>query len=154
MRSFIAASLVAFAFTGTACDEPDNPPITAEPSWSSSEVEAIARESCFDCHSNETKWPFYTTWPLLGSLVQDDVLEGRSELNFSEWDREQEDADKIVEVIHEGEMPLPLYVLAHPGAGLNDEEKTILARGIVETFERDPPPGADGFDGDDDDDDD
>ena len=61
-----------------------NPPVTAEPAWDSAETRELARRACFDCHSNETAWPSYTSISPASWLAQRHVNEGRRELNFSE----------------------------------------------------------------------
>jgi mono/diheme cytochrome c family protein len=111
----------------------DNPPVTAEPAWDSAATRAQVVESCFDCHSNETKWPWYTNVAPASWLVQKDVDEGRDTLNFSEWDRSQE-GDEAAHVVREGEMPPWQYTLLHRGAKLSDAEKETLARGLEATF--------------------
>jgi len=60
-------------------------------------TEALARAACFDRHSNETKWPWYTNVAPMSWLIQRDVDEGCEVLNFSEWDRPQQ-ADEVAEV--------------------------------------------------------
>jgi hypothetical protein len=142
------ASIAALATLAAAsgCASPTNPPITAQPKWVNKDVEAFARRACFDCHSNETKWPFYAGLPFAASLIKKDVEEGREALNFSEWDRQQEEVDELGEVVLEGEMPLAIYVPLHPGARLSEEEKRTLARGLDATVRADPPPGGGGDD--------
>jgi hypothetical protein len=95
------------------------------------EVEAILRESCFDCHSNETRWPFYARLAPGSWLMAQDVVKGRSRMNMSEWgetDEEERTLDKenSWEQIEEGEMPPWFYLPLHPGARLNDKEKATL----------------------------
>src|SRR5215216_1353338 len=67
----------------------DNPPTTREPAWDDPTTRALAVRACFDCHSNETRWPWYSYVAPVSWLTQRDVDEGRRELNFSEWDRQQ-----------------------------------------------------------------
>ena len=69
-----------------------NPPVTAEPAWDSQRTEALARAACFDCHSNETEWPWYTNVAPMSWLIQRDVDEGRRKRNYSEWNRGQKEA--------------------------------------------------------------
>src|SRR5690348_9189375 len=76
-----------------------NPPVTAEPAWDSPETRALAKQACFDCHSNETEWPAYSKVAPVSWLIQHDVTEGRSKLNFSEWQRPQKDAKKAREEV-------------------------------------------------------
>ncbi|MGA9533224.1 MAG: heme-binding domain-containing protein [Anaerolineales bacterium] len=108
-----------------------NPPITAEPPWSSSETRALAERACSDCHSNETAWPWYSSVAPVSWLVVHDVQEGRQTLNFSEWDRNQQRLREIAEVLREGEMPPFYYVLQHPGARLSAAERAQLEQELT-----------------------
>jgi hypothetical protein len=108
----------------------DNPPqrhaVDAPP-----EVLAILRESCFDCHSNETAWPFYARIAPGSWLMARDVRRGRGRVNFSEWgdtDEEERTLDKqnAWDEIESGEMPPWFYVPMKPSRGLTDAEKATL----------------------------
>jgi mono/diheme cytochrome c family protein len=100
-----------------------NPPVSGEPAWDSPETRTLAQRACFDCHSNETIWPWYSNVAPVSWLVYRDVMEGREKLNFSEWGvSRQEDLEEIIEVIREGEMPMPIYLIQHPEARLSAEE--------------------------------
>ena len=90
-----------------------NAPVTAEPAWDRTETRELARRACFDCHSNETSWPWYTTIAPASWLAQRHVNEGRRVLNFSEWDRPQRQAREAVESVREGEMPTRDYLWVH-----------------------------------------
>lgn len=108
----------------------ENPPETGRLE-TPAEVKAILDTSCMDCHSNQTIWPWYAQIAPVSWLVAYDVNEGREHLNFSEFTgmsaRDQKHAfEEIIEVIDEGEMPLPIYPPLHPGAELTDAEKTVL----------------------------
>jgi hypothetical protein len=111
----------------------ENPPVRQEPAWASPETRALAKRACFDCHSNETVWPWYAWVAPASWLVTNDVRGGRHHLNFSEWDRPQKDADEAVEAVREGFMPLPIYLPLHPEADLSDAEKKQLADGLART---------------------
>jgi hypothetical protein len=111
---------------GIGVNPPERYKIDAPP-----EVEAILRESCFDCHSNETKWPFYARIAPGSWLMARDVLKGRSRMNMSEWgetDEEERALDREAswDEIQEGEMPPWFYIPMHPGARLDDKEKALL----------------------------
>jgi hypothetical protein len=116
---FIAVQFVPVART--------NPPVrstvVAPP-----EVAGVLRRACFDCHSNETVWPPQAYVAPLSWLLAHDVQEGREELNFSEWGpkAEQKTAKKLAKEVGEGDMPPFLYVVAHPGAKLTNDEKALL----------------------------
>src|SRR5581483_3383715 len=85
-----------------------NPPGRVEPAWDSPGTRALAVRACYDCHSNETHWPWYTNVAPISWLVQRDVDEGRRELNFSEWNRAQKEAREAAETVRKHEMP-PWY---------------------------------------------
>ncbi len=113
-----------------------NPPVTGEPNWDSPQTRELAQRACFDCHSNETVWPWYSNVAPISWLVQHDTEEGREHLNFSTWNtggqgREPEEA---IEVIAEGEMPMPVYLIAHAEARLTPAEKQALMEGLRATI--------------------
>lgn len=111
-----------------------NPPVTGEPAWDSPRTRALAERACFDCHSNETRWPVYASIAPFSWIVQDHVDEGRAALNFSTFDRPQEEAHEAAEVVAEGEMPLWDYVLMHPSARLSAAEQRELIAGLQATL--------------------
>jgi hypothetical protein len=113
-----------------------NPPVGAEPAWDSSDTRALAKQACFDCHSNETQWPAYSRVAPVSWLIHHDVSEGRAVLNFSEWQRPQEEATEAAEEVREGEMPLQVYRLMHAHARLNVTDRERLARGLERTIGR------------------
>src|SRR5690606_6317145 len=67
----------------------DTPPVTEEPAWDSPRTRELAVIACFDCHSHETRWPWYSNIAPVSFFVQDHVDEGRAMLNFSAWDKPQ-----------------------------------------------------------------
>ena len=109
-----------------------NPPVTSEPAWDSPQTKALAQKACFDCHSNETVWPWYSGIAPGSWLIYRDVVEGRENMNFSEWPAAgggglmAEAAEKVAD----GEMPPLQYKLAHSGARLSDAEKKQLIAGF------------------------
>ena len=108
-----------------------NPPVTAEID-APSEVKGIFKRACYDCHSNETKWPWYSNVAPVSWLVAGDVEEGRNHLNFSEWGdlTRQKIAHKkehIWEEIKEGGMPLSKYTWMHSEAKLLKKDKDIIS---------------------------
>lgn len=107
-----------------------NPPVTSAAVWPDAEAEAIARQSCYDCHSNETEYPAYSYVAPMSWLVRSDIETGRSEMNFSEWDPNDNKADDAIEEIQEGSMPLGKYTQIHRGAKLTDEEKAKLSAAL------------------------
>ncbi|MBD3298182.1 MAG: cytochrome C [candidate division Zixibacteria bacterium] len=111
-----------------------NPPITGTPEWDSPQTEQLARQACFDCHSNETRWPWYASIAPISWRLQDHVEMGRRHLNFSEFDKPQRHATEAAEEVEEGHMPLWDYKLMHSDARLSDAEKRALIDGLRATF--------------------
>jgi hypothetical protein len=107
-----------------------NPPITGEPVWITRNAEVIARASCFDCHSNETRWPWYTDVIPWSWLTENDVEQGRAQLNFSEWDRPQPGLATADDTVVDDSMAPWRYLLLHPDARLDDDEKAQLVRAL------------------------
>ena len=90
----------------------------------------MAARACFDCHSNETTWPWYTNVAPASWLIQHDVEEGQRQLNFSEWNKLQREARNAGRVVQRGELPDPKYLPLHPDARLTDAEKQALIQGL------------------------
>ncbi len=111
-----------------------NPPVIAEPNWDSPATLALAKRACFDCHSNETVWPWYSHIAPVKWLVVHDTDAGRAVFNFSEWHPGDMSGVEAAEKISEGEMPLPQYLLMHPEARLSDAEKQQLIAGLIATM--------------------
>jgi len=107
-----------------------NPPVTGKID-APSNVLSILKASCFDCHSNETEWPWYSYVAPVSFLVSADVEDGRKRVNFSEWDKYDEEKrakklDAIIEEVEEGEMPLSKYTLMHPNAKMDQAKIKVL----------------------------
>ncbi|MBE0503271.1 MAG: heme-binding domain-containing protein [Desulfuromonadales bacterium] len=115
--------------------QPDNPPVVNEPVWDRPETRALAKRACFDCHSNETVWPWYAKVAPMSWLVVYDVRQGRAEFNFSDWHAGDMSGRKADEEIRSGRMPLPRYLLLHPEARLTDGEKAELRAGLLATMQ-------------------
>ncbi len=110
-----------------------NPPVQAEPQWNSPETRALAQRACFDCHSNQTVWPWYSNIAPLSWLIQHDVDAGRRTLNFSEWNRPRREEEGVTRVIESGRMPPAYYILLHPSAYLSSQETQALIQGLNAT---------------------
>ncbi len=110
-----------------------NPPVITEPAWDSQQTLDLAKRACFDCHSNETKWAWYTNIAPMSWLIQHDVEEGRQKLNWSEWDNPPRE-NESVETIREGSMPPRVYTVIHSEARLTDQEMSTLIDGMRATF--------------------
>lgn len=107
-----------------------NPSVVVEPPWNLPTTRTLAERACFDCHSNQTRWPWYSHVAPASWLLQGHVGEGREALNFSEWNRAYEEAHEAGETVIEGSMPPKSYLLLHPEARLDTAELTALARGL------------------------
>lgn len=108
----------------------DNPPVEEEVT-APAEVMQVLRQSCYDCHSHETAWPWYARVAPAKWLVREHVEDARSELNFSAWNRyDAEDRahkwDEVAEEVDEGEMPLRSYLIVHRDARLSADDAEIL----------------------------
>lgn len=114
--------------------ERSNPPVVAEPPWDSPRTRELFLRTCADCHSNLTRWPWYSRVAPVSWLVTADVAEGREHFNVSEWHLEQKDADEAAEKFRDREMPLKIYLPTHPEARLDAAERAELLRGLVATF--------------------
>lgn len=95
------------------------------------QINLLLKKSCYDCHSNETHYPWYFSVAPISWWAKDHVNDGRRHLNFSTWadypsEKKEHKLDECYTEIAEGEMPLTSYTLAHPKAVLSHEQKTML----------------------------
>lgn len=132
-------ALFVLAFIGIQYIEVErtNPPVKKDLE-APVEIKNILKTSCYDCHSNETIWPWYSKVAPISWLVVDDVNEGRKHLNFSEWEtlyseKRNELKKKIWEELVEDEMPPNKYLYLHPSASLEMTTKNILRRWLQST---------------------
>jgi hypothetical protein len=126
--AFIAIQLVPYGRRHT------NAPVTQEPPWDQARTRTLAVRACFDCHSNETVWPWYSHVAPMSWLEQRDVDEGRRALNYSEWDRGQREARESAKSVRKGEMPPWFYALPGTSASLTPAERSTLIAGLELTF--------------------
>jgi hypothetical protein len=152
--TFRRALLAAVALLAAAQIVPvsrENPPVQEEVP-APPPVRELLRRSCYDCHSNETRWPWYSRVAPISWLVAYDVRHARKHVNFSTWDRYSEKKrgkirEEIWEQVRDGEMPLWYYLPAHPDARLADADRELLRgwtggeRGEAQPGEGGPPPG-------------
>lgn len=107
-----------------------NPPVTGEVQ-APPEVMDVLRTSCYDCHSHETRWPWYAYVAPVSWLVAEDVEHGREHVNFSTWAQDDaedraEHLEEIWEEVEEGKMPLKKYLVVHGEARLTDAQREVL----------------------------
>lgn len=104
-----------------------NPRVVAPIAFGDPSVERIFRRSCFDCHSHETRWPWYSSFAPISWLVVYDIKEAREHMNFSNWTESDADIyEEICEEVEEGKMPLRKYVLLHPDARLSEPDRKAI----------------------------
>jgi hypothetical protein len=137
-----ALIILAIIFIGIQFVRPDKNAGTVDPAKEISaavpvpaEVDTMLRESCYDCHSNVTRYPWYAEVMPAGWLLADHVDEGKGQLNFSEFAagslrRQYHKLEEISEQINEGEMPLKSYLIMHGGAELTGDKKDVLNRWV------------------------
>ena len=130
MRRLLLGSAALFAAAQLVPVSRTNPPVEqvvdAPP-----EVRRIFERSCYDCHSHETRWPWYAYVAPVSFLVHHDVVEAREHMNFSRWgsyDAAQRNDlfEEIAEEVREREMPLQIYLSLHAEAHLTNDERRIL----------------------------
>jgi hypothetical protein len=111
-----------------------------------SNVESILKRSCYDCHSNHTVWPWYSSFAPVSWLVADDVEHGKKKMNFSEWTnlsqaKREARLNEMCEQVKSDEMPLSNYLIMHSDAKLSQADKDILCMWIeteLKKFEEEP----------------
>jgi len=111
-----------------------NPRTIVEPAWDSPRTRELAVRACFDCHSNHTRWPWYSNLAPFSWAVQFDVETARSVINFSEWNRRYALSVYAGRRTSTGMMPPYKYRMAHPEANLTPAEQAELARGLEATL--------------------
>ena len=117
---FLLIQLIPFGHNRT------NPSTISEPNWSSPGARALVKESCFQCHSNETNWTWYASIAPGSWLIAYDVIAGRNKFNFSDWNNNPGELDEMVGTIQEGEMPPVQYWIFHPSSRLKAQQKQDL----------------------------
>jgi hypothetical protein len=132
VRRGAIALLVLFAAIQLKQPDRTNPPVESDLD-APPEVLSILRRSCYDCHSHQTDWPWYSYVAPVSWWLADHVEHARSHLNFSSWptyDLEEQEHlfGDIREEVGEDKMPLPSYLILHRDARLSPEEKATLLR--------------------------
>jgi hypothetical protein len=131
----VAAALVAAQFVPAKRSNPsDHGALIASP-----EIEATLRRACYDCHSNKTRWPWYSHIAPFSWLIVRDVNLGRKEINFSEWGSyylatRRRKLEWMGRALREEKMPPWSYRLMHPGARLTEADRAALELWIESTL--------------------
>jgi hypothetical protein len=146
VRRLIVGFIVLIALIQFIPTQHSNPPAADPVVFADPNAEAIARRACYDCHSNQTVWPWYAYIAPFSWYTINHVAEGRAQLNFSDVaatltqaragdeDGEQttmaELAEESAETINKNEMPPAYYTLIHTDALLSAADKATLIAGI------------------------
>ncbi len=95
------------------------------------ELRAVLEETCYDCHSNNTIYPWYNNIAPISFWLANHVKDGKKHLNFSEWDsysvkKKDHKLEEVIEMIEDGEMPLKEYTWTHENARLTSEQREAI----------------------------
>ncbi len=133
-----AAVLILLLFAAAQAYRPDrtNPEVDESKTLRANarvtpEVASILERSCKDCHSSETRWPWYSQISPVSWFLKNHVEEGRRELNLSEWGtyaarKRERKLHEICQQVESGEMPIKSYLPLHPSAKLSDEDRRLV----------------------------
>jgi hypothetical protein len=153
LAALAAASVIFIAFVNSP---PQNPPVVSQHSIESAvdvpaPVRAVIRRSCYDCHSYQTRWPWYARVPPMSGMVRSDVQRARKALNFSEWTtgagstpgRAAGMLAAACAAVQGGIMPKSRYLYLHPDARLSPHEVELICSWSREQIAqlRSNPPG-------------
>jgi len=140
-RTIIGAGVLVLLMIQLVPRPTKNPPVTQDVA-APPRAESILRRACYDCHSNETRWPWYAQVAPVSWLVVRDVERGRNHLNFSAWDKYADDPETVIrklcnidKVIHKGTMPLWYYLPAHAQARLSDADRQLIEDWVMQSIE-------------------
>jgi hypothetical protein len=97
------------------------------------EVAALLKSACYNCHSYETKWPWYSHIAPFSWQITGHVNDARDAMNFSDWPHDEPSRVRkrwrhIADAVEDREMPLPSYALIHPDARLTDQQRAQLVQ--------------------------
>ncbi len=127
MKKILIALIIVLVGIQFIPVERTNPPVKNE-IGAPADVKAILKKTCYNCHSNETNWVWYTKIAPASFLAVSDVNDGRKHLNFSEWDinKEGKVKEEIWDEVREEQMPPWQYRVFHSESKLTQEEKDII----------------------------
>lgn len=127
MKKILIALIIVLVGIQFIPVERTNPPVKNEFD-APADVKAILKKTCYNCHSNETNWVWYTKIAPASFLAVSDVNDGRKHLNFSEWDinKEGKVKEEIWDEVREEQMPPWQYRVFHSESKLTQEEKDII----------------------------
>ena len=139
LRWVLFLALAVFAGLQLRTVERTNPPVVTHIE-APTEITSILRKACYNCHSNETHWPWYSYVAPFSWWLEHHVIEGRRDLDFTRWNEYDADdqLDRIEEIVAQAEerkMPPESYLLIHSAARLDNEARATL-RAWMETAQR------------------
>ncbi len=136
----LAAAAVVFVLMQFYPMMRTNPPISQDVA-APAPVESLLRRACYDCHSNQTRWPWYAHVAPVSWFAARDVDRGRQHLNFSTWDKYADDPETLIrklrnidKVMHNDSMPLWYYRPLHSDAHLNDADRRLLDDWVLQAI--------------------
>ena len=112
------------------------------------EVQTILKTSCYDCHSNNTEYPWYSYVQPVAWWLNNHIVDGKKDLNFSEFasyriKRQYKKMEEINKLVKEDEMPLDSYLWIHKNSKLNTDQKLVIAnwvKSVRDTIKANTPP--------------
>lgn len=138
MKKILIVILVAFIIIQFFPIDKKNPPVNTGMDFlniknTPENIAQVVKTSCYDCHSNETKYPWYSSIAPSSWFLKNHINEGRKHLNFStfamyEPKRQIHKMEECIEMIEKKEMPLESYYLGHQDAKLTDEQRQMLIK--------------------------
>lgn len=132
LTTILAAIIIIFCLIQLIPVNRDNPEFDVKYDFvAPAEVKEIVVNSCYDCHSNQTDWPWYSYVAPTSWFTISHVNDGRGHFNLSEWlkytnEEKFKIKNEMIEEIEEGNMPLPPYLIMHSNAEISDEKLQIL----------------------------
>jgi hypothetical protein len=134
LKWFLVALFAGFALLQLTNPPRTNPPVVSD--WMARnapppQIAARLHSACYDCHSSETRWPWYSRIAPISWLIARDVKDGREHLNLSDWPddnprRAAKRLENMSDEIGSGEMPLPKYAKIHADARLTESQRKEL----------------------------
>jgi len=142
MKKLLLIIIIIFALIQLIRPDRTNPPVDESITLHAPDkVAAILKRSCYDCHSNETVWPWYSNIAPLSWSIVAHVNDGRKALNFSKWAKidpktKAKRLKRAIKTTANGMMPLSTYLWIHKDAKLSKEDKEILKTWFEEELEK------------------
>lgn len=129
----LLAVLIIMQFFGI---DKTNPPSDANQDFMTltsppSDISQLLKDACYDCHSNHTKYPWYTNIAPVSWWIKGHIDHGRGNLNFSEWGtysdkKRTHKIEEVIEFVEDKRMPLLSYIIGHPEAKISKEDRANI----------------------------